>query len=1485
MVSSLDEPAGGANKKRAVIVGGGPAGGLMAVVLSRSGRFEVDVFEAFEESRISGPTIRSWNVVLFGRGVDAMGSAGVDIQEEAGDSAVPLTGSLRHHTGRVSSFFQGSTSICRGDLAKSLLDKASRMPDVRVHYGCTFSKADLLRRTATFEIGNGDTMEREYDMLVGADGVNSRVRKALEDNVADFTVRQQEDHMEFKTITIPIMDMEGAEESWKTFFHTSNSKTGCLIGAATKRGTVTAVVVLPSEGKNTFGALMKTTRDVRGFFGKHYPSAFGGGGPSEETAKDFLERRPQRLRSTYCSSLSHGNVVLIGDAGHSMWASLGQGVNAALEDTQVFAQVLESAGEGKALDQAVSVPTLLAAYNERRFEDALAAVTLSEGGIGGARTVRFRFAATMLVTMVLHKTLGRLAPKVFAPPALMEINTKPYGDVSRAMRREAAVTRGLACCGVAVGALCIVFRRLLPWKRAAGNSRSTSTQGRDHQAFARRVKARASTCGRVSPVPPAAFSSSWDEQHAIAINNSTFEMAPSSEEPVPSSEEPVAPMQRAVIVGGGPAGALMAVYLARSGRFKVDVFEALEQGNISGPTIRSWNVVLGKRGRHAIEGAGVNLQQEAGDTLIVLTGGMRHHAAEKYSPSFVGSNSICRGDLAKALLNKASTMPNVNVHYRCAFSTVDTGRRVATFEIGNGDTVEREYDMLVGADGVNSLVRKALEENVTDFTVQQREDDMEFKTISIPIMEMEGAEESWKTRFHLANSGIGMMGGSATPYGTITSVVIVPGGKNTFGALMETVQDVRDFFGTHYPSAFGREGPSEEVAKDFLERRSQRQQSTYCSSLSHGNVVLIGDAAHSMLGSLGQGVNAALEDSQVFAQVLHSATEGTPAAHAVDVPSVLAAYNERRLDDALAAVTLSERGMGGARSVRLPYQAKLQVTKLLHKTLGCLAPEVFTMPSMFSINGGTPYSEVLRGVNREDTVYRIFILSSVAAAALVGLGIVRRLRTKQKQTTAIAKTTSGPRKQQLRMASSSDEPVAPKQRAVIVGGGPAGALMAVSLARDGRFEVDVLEALEEGKVSGPTVRSWNVVLYARGSHALESAGVDLQEEAGDAMIVLTGAIRHHAAEKYSPLFAGSNSICRGDLAKTLLNKASRMPNVNVHYGCSFSNVDMGKRVATFKRASGDTVEREYDMLVGADGVNSRVRKALEENVPDFTVRQQEDDMDFKTIKVPIMEMEGADESWKTSFHLANSDVGTIGGSATPYGTITAVVILPSEGKTAFGALMKTTQDVRDFFGTHYPSTFGREGPSEEVAKDFLERRPQRQQSTYCSSLSHGNIVLIGDAGHSMLAALGQGVNAALEDSQVFAQVLDSATEDTAPARAVDVPSLLAAYNERRFDDALAVVKLSEQGIGGARSVRFPYQTKLFVTKLLHKTLGRLAPQVFMPPSMFSLGGVKPYAAILRDINREHAIYQGFIVSTIATMVLVALGIARGMRSAARMFVL
>ena len=53
---------------------------------------------------------------------------------------------------------------------------------------------------------------------------------------------------------------------------------------------------------------------------------------------------------------------------------------------------------------------------------------------------------------------------------------------------------------------------------------------------------------------------------------------------------------------------------------------------------------------------------------------------------------------------------------------------------------------------------------------------------------------------------------------------------------------------------------------------------------------------------------------------------------------------------------------------------------------------------MFSMGGGKPYGAILRGVHREDTIYRGFLLSSVAAAVLVVVEIARRITMKQKQS-------------------------------------------------------------------------------------------------------------------------------------------------------------------------------------------------------------------------------------------------------------------------------------------------------------------------------------------------------------------------------------------------------------------------------------------------------------------------------------------------------
>lgn len=67
----------------------------------------------------------------------------------------------------------------------------------------------------------------------------------------------------------------------------------------------------------------------------------------------------------------------------------------------------------------------------------------------------------------------------------------------------------------------------------------------------------------------------------------------------------------------------------------------------------------------------------------------------------------------------------------------------------------------------------------------------------------------------------------------------------------------------------------------------------------------------------------------------------------------------------------------------------------------------------------------------------------------------------------------------------------------------------------------------------------------------------------------------------------------------------------MHAGCILPGVNIEQRQVSFSAAGGGQVQRSYDLLVGADGAGSEVRRALQQHYPDMQVTIDDSGREYK----------------------------------------------------------------------------------------------------------------------------------------------------------------------------------------------------------------------------------------------------------------------------------
>ena len=349
------------------------------------------------------------------------------------------------------------------------------------------------------------------------------------------------------------------------------------------------------------------------------------------------------------------------------------------------------------------------------------------------------------------------------------------------------------------------------------------------------------------------------------------------------------------IVGSGPVGSLISLYLARRG-FEVTVYERrpdIRRTAISAGC--SINLALANRGIDALERVG--LMDLVRPRLIPMRGRMIHHETGGTDLLPYGNKpeeviySVSRAELNKILMAAAET-EGVTIRFerRCTGLDLEAGTAALVDET-NGGTADAAYDVLIGADGGGSAVRNAV---TAAGTVVEELLPHGYKELNIPPGPG-GAFRMEANALHVWPRGGFMLIALPNPDGSFTATLFLPHeGAESFAALRRGT-DVAEFFNEHFADTVPLIG---DLTGSFFENPTGTLGTIRCSAWHHrGDAVLIGDAAHAIVPFHGQGMNAGFEDCVTLDRCI--------AGSGGDWAAAFAAYETSRRPDADAIADMA----------------------------------------------------------------------------------------------------------------------------------------------------------------------------------------------------------------------------------------------------------------------------------------------------------------------------------------------------------------------------------------------------------------------------------------------------------------------------------------------------------------------------------------------------------------------------------------------------
>ncbi len=417
------------------INGAGPVGALLAVMLAKKG-YRIDLFESRPDSRRTNIYQgKSINLALSDRGWKALQAIGVD--SEIREQAIPMYCRIMHDEhGNLSKLPYGSDnqaiwSVSRAGINEQLIELAEQQTNVDIHFDHRLHQLNFEDNTAVYLTDGHHQVIHQSDLVFGADGAFSKVRRLMQELPRE-RISYSLEYMPQSYIELTIAANEdGSHKLEKNALHIWPRKDFMLIALPNVDGSFTCTLFMNYDGELSFSSLTEP-KQIEQFFHQYFSDAMS---LLEDPVNDFLSKQASPLCLVHIYPwLVNDSVALIGDAAHAMVPFYGQGMNCGFEDCRILAELVEQY-QGQ-------WPQILNAYQQERKENGDAIIELAKRNF--VEMSDLSGEPSFLLRKKIEAKFNQMYPQLWVPlysmvtfsPDLPYKKALAFGDVQKAIMDE-----------------------------------------------------------------------------------------------------------------------------------------------------------------------------------------------------------------------------------------------------------------------------------------------------------------------------------------------------------------------------------------------------------------------------------------------------------------------------------------------------------------------------------------------------------------------------------------------------------------------------------------------------------------------------------------------------------------------------------------------------------------------------------------------------------------------------------------------------------------------------------------------------------------------------------------------------------------------------------------------------------------------------------------------------------------------------------------